>query len=62
MYHMYAIMGWIGGEPRLVGAEHTELRWLPFKAAADLFDLALEEYRPLFRRLQGGPAAGNAPE
>ena len=54
-YHMYAVTGWSGSEPRLVGGEHTELRWLPFEAAVDLHDLALAEYRRLFRRLQEVP-------
>lgn len=52
-YHMYAVSAWTGGEPTLLGDEHTELRWFPPTAAIALPDLALEEYRPLFKHLAG---------
>jgi len=45
---MYAVTGWIGGEPRLVRDEHTQLEWFSLQEAARLEDLALPEYRPLF--------------
>jgi 8-oxo-dGTP diphosphatase len=48
-YHMYTITGWEEGEPTLVGDEHTELRWFKLDAAVDLSDLALDEYRSVFR-------------
>jgi 8-oxo-dGTP diphosphatase len=47
-WFMYAIRGWDGGEPMMIGNEHTELRWFTLEAAATLHDLALEEYRRLF--------------
>jgi 8-oxo-dGTP diphosphatase len=50
-YHMYTVSAWDGGEPTLFGDEHTELQWFPPAAAIALPDLALEEYRPLLRRL-----------
>jgi hypothetical protein len=52
-YHMYAVTAWDGGEPSLVGDEHTELRWLTSAGASDLPNLALAEYRPLFNRAVG---------
>jgi mutator protein MutT len=52
-YHMYAVTAWDGGEPSLVGDEHTELRWLTPAGASDLPSLALTEYRPLFQRAVG---------
>jgi hypothetical protein len=52
--------GWGGDEPRLVGDEHTELGWLPVEAAADLRDLALAEYQPLFRTLLEVPKTASA--
>jgi 8-oxo-dGTP diphosphatase len=48
-YHIYAVTCWIGGEPHLVGDEHTELRWFPVDEAAHSPDLALREYQALFR-------------
>jgi 8-oxo-dGTP diphosphatase len=50
-YHMYAVTAWEGGEPTMIGDEHTELRWFLLEAASGLPDLALEEYRALFRKL-----------
>lgn len=50
-YHLYGVTDWQGGEPVIADDEHTELEWFSLKAAGDLPDLALQEYRPLFRRL-----------
>jgi mutator protein MutT len=36
-YHMYAVTRWRGGEPRLIGAEHSELCWV---------DLAPDRLKP----------------
>jgi 8-oxo-dGTP diphosphatase len=59
-YHVYVVTGWIGGEPRLVGDEHTQLEWFSLQAAAHLADLTLPEYRALFDavgiRLAGAPS------
>jgi 8-oxo-dGTP diphosphatase len=44
-YHMYAITAWDGGEPTIIGDEHTELVWLAPEVAAALPDLALDDYR-----------------
>jgi hypothetical protein len=48
---MYAVTAWDGGEPTLLGDEHTELRWFTLDAATVLPDLALEEYRPLIGKM-----------
>ena len=50
-YHMHAVTAWDGGTPRLVGDEHTELRWYTIGDASILRGLALEEYRALFSLL-----------
>jgi 8-oxo-dGTP diphosphatase len=52
-YHMYSVTAWEGGEPTLLGDEHTELYWFAPAAAIALPDLALEEYRPLFSDMIG---------
>ena len=52
-YHLYSITTWEGGEPTLLGDEHTELRWFTPTAAIALPDLALEEYRSLLRDMSG---------
>jgi mutator protein MutT len=51
LYHLFAVTAWQGGEPCLVGDEHSELRWVSFATAREMADLALDAYRPLFRRL-----------
>ena len=48
-YYMYAVTAWDGGEPTLIGDEPTELRWFKVDAAVHLSDLALDEYRSVFR-------------
>lgn len=49
IYHLFAVTTWNGGEPALIGDEHTELRWFTWQEASGLTDIALEEYRPLSR-------------
>jgi len=46
-YHMYAVTAWDGGEPTLVGDEHSDLQWFTKEEVAVLPDLALAEYRAL---------------
>lgn len=49
-YHMYSVREWRGGEPRLLGDEHTEMRWFSVADAIQL-DLALPGYAAIFRGL-----------
>jgi 8-oxo-dGTP diphosphatase len=53
-YHMYRVFAWNGGEPALLGDEHTELGWFEPAVAVTLSDLALEKYRPLLRSMISG--------
>ncbi len=50
-YHMYAVTAWEAGEPAIMDDEHTALEWFALEAATKLSELALEEYRMLFRKL-----------
>ena len=50
-YHMYFVTAWEGGEPKILDNEHSELRWFTCMEAILLPDLALEEYRDLFREV-----------
>lgn len=49
-YYLYAVTAW-RGTPIIRDDEHTALTWFTLGSAAALDDLALEAYRPLFRRL-----------
>jgi 8-oxo-dGTP pyrophosphatase MutT (NUDIX family) len=49
-YYAYCVMAW-DGEPSITGNEHTELSWFALDKAVALPDLALDQYRFLFRRL-----------
>ncbi len=51
-YHMFIVTAWGGGEPRLRGAEHSEVRWLDLEHALAL-PLAHPEYSALFRSALG---------
>ena len=50
-YHLYAVSSWEGGDPAIMDNEHIALEWFTLEAAIEHPDLALEEYRPLFRKL-----------
>lgn len=53
-YHMFAISAWDGGEPTMIGVEHTAIAWFTLASAIALPDLALDAYRMLFSRLADG--------
>jgi 8-oxo-dGTP diphosphatase len=55
-YHMYSVTGWQGGDPILLGDEHSEIGWFTVEAAVVLPDLALHEYRALLRGLISKPS------
>jgi len=50
-YHVYLITEWEGGEPELLGDEHTEMRWIAPNEAAALPDLSHPQYASVFRAL-----------
>jgi len=50
-YHIFQVTQWTGGEPHLLGDEHTDLRWFGVEEACALEGLALVGYRALFRGL-----------
>ena len=51
-YHVFVVTSWGGGEPRLLGAEHSELRWVNLAHALAL-PLAHPGYGNLFRAVLG---------
>ncbi len=51
LYHIYVVTDW-QDEPRLANDEHTELRWFRPEEAMALPDLALDEYRAIFKAIQ----------
>ncbi|HEY4342762.1 MAG TPA: NUDIX hydrolase [Parvibaculum sp.] len=57
-HHVFAVEEWSGGEPCLLGDEHTQIGWFSVEDACALEALAAAEYRELFRRLL--PAEGAA--
>lgn len=50
--HFFYIHEWRGGNPILLGNEHTELRWFTIEEACGLDPLAMPEYPKFFRKLQ----------
>jgi 8-oxo-dGTP diphosphatase len=46
-YHIFLVTAWGGGEPRLLGSEHSELRWVSLECALAL-PLAHSGYGQLF--------------
>ncbi len=52
-YHIYLVTEWEGGEPRLLGNEHSEMCWIAPSMAAALPDLSHPQYASVFRALVG---------
>jgi 8-oxo-dGTP diphosphatase len=50
-YHFFVVHQWDGGEPTMMGDEHSEIRWFTIDEACALADLAVPAYRDLFRNL-----------
>jgi len=51
-YHIFLVTAWGGGEPRLQGSEHSELRWVSLECALAL-PLAHPGYGQLFSAALG---------
>lgn len=47
--HIFAVHGWEGGEPIMLGDEHTELAWFSVADACAIDRLALPDYPAFFR-------------
>jgi 8-oxo-dGTP diphosphatase len=50
-YHMHLVRSWTGDGLLMVNDEHTELRWFTIAEACALPNLALAEYRDVFRSI-----------
>lgn len=50
-FHFFTVIEWTGGEPEMLGNEHTHIGWFTIEEACSLETLALVEYRDLFRNL-----------
>lgn len=51
-YHVYAVTEWEGGEPRLLGDEHTAMRWVKACDVLMLEDIAHPQYSRIFSMLE----------
>ena len=49
--HMFVVIAWTGGPPIIRDNEHSTLAWFTVEEACALRDLALPEYRALFRSI-----------
>ena len=61
-YHLFVVRGWTGGDPTARDDEHSKLEWFDIDAACALPDLALAEYRVVFRQVQYSTLGGSASE
>ena len=46
-YHIYVVTKWQGGQPQLLGDEHSEIRWFPLSSVATLSPID-HPYLPTF--------------
>lgn len=52
-YHVFVVRNWHGGNPRMIGSEHSALRWVNLLECDDL-PLAHPAYIGLFETVLGG--------
>ena len=50
-HHIFVVTDWTGGDPTMLGNEHTELRWFTVDEACALEELAFAAYPGLFAKL-----------
>lgn len=56
-YHIFAVTEWIGGNPQLLGDEHTELQWVSIGQARTLNGIAHRGYIHVLAAVTGNDAA-----
>jgi 8-oxo-dGTP diphosphatase len=54
---IYEVTEWLGGQPRMLGNEHLEIKWFELPDAVRLPNLALEDVRAVIRALTSCAAA-----
>jgi len=54
-HHIFIVTAWEGGDPQMLGDEHTDMRWFTAEEADALPALALPEYREIFQAFGAGP-------
>jgi 8-oxo-dGTP diphosphatase len=52
LLHFFVVTEWAGGDPDMRGDEHTEIAWFDIEAACQMHELALPQYRSIFRSLK----------
>ncbi len=50
VYHLFMVTEWSGGKPKMLGAEHTELRWFTQEEACRAEPLGNSDYRAIFKK------------
>jgi 8-oxo-dGTP diphosphatase len=52
VYHVFTVSEWSGGDPSMLGDEHTEIRWFTIDQACVVESLALVDYRNFFTTMR----------
>ena len=50
-YYLFLVTQWVGGEPTLLGDEHTEMQWVTIAQASRFEDIAHPDYLHVFQGL-----------
>lgn len=50
LYHLFLVTAWLGGEPSLLGDEHTAMQWI-LPDQAEGLDMGHPQWRSIFRAL-----------
>ena len=52
VFHLFLVIEWQGGEPVLLGDEHTAMQWVTPDEAASLDDMGHPQWCAIFSKLQ----------
>jgi 8-oxo-dGTP pyrophosphatase MutT (NUDIX family) len=50
-YHLFLVTQWDGGEPTLLGEEHTAMQWIALAQVSEFQDIAHPDYLRVFHGL-----------
>ncbi len=54
-YHVHAVTEWSGGNPQLLGDEHTEMKWIAIELLGSTGPVAHPQFMPILASMSGVP-------
>lgn len=54
-YHLHAVTEWSGGDPQLLGDEHTEMKWISIELLGSTGPVAHPQFLPILGAMSAVP-------